>query len=56
MQRKSIIKNGWLCCGKCGHKLGKLVGDKLPTGLEIKCSSCKEINVVGEEKKDEKNI
>ena len=50
MQTKSKVKNGWVCCGKCGHKLGRLVGDKLPTGLEIKCSSCKEINIVEVEK------
>lgn len=55
MQRKSVLKDGWVCCGKCGHKLGRVVGDKPPTGVEIKCSSCKEINVVEEETKKDEN-
>jgi len=40
----------WIRCGKCGHKLGKIVGvwsdkNQLPA-LEIKCSSCKSLNYV----------
>ena len=59
---KAVIKedNGskWLCCGRCGHKLAKVMSDG--TGLvastesvtsrfgalEIKCSSCKELNLL----------
>ena len=43
---KAKVKDGWVVCGKCGHKLGRLIGEKSPKGLEIKCSSCKEINIV----------
>jgi phage FluMu protein Com len=39
--------NNWIRCGKCGHKLGRIIGagycDPAPI-LEIKCHSCKEIN------------
>lgn len=41
-----FIDNGWVVCGNCGHKLGKVVGEKSPTGIEIKCHSCKAINLV----------
>lgn len=43
---RAIIKDGWVCCAKCGHKLGRVTGKTLPTGIEIKCSSCKQLNVV----------
>lgn len=37
-----IDKTKWLRCGKCNHKMGRLMGGV--SGLEIKCHSCKEIN------------
>ena len=43
--RKAVIKDGWVVCSNCGHKLGRVVGKK-PTGIEIKCHSCKQLNVV----------
>lgn len=46
MLREAKIKGEWIVCGKCGHKLGRVVGDNPPKGLEIKCSSCKEINSI----------
>ena len=40
----------WIRCGKCGHKLGRAVGEWSPRNsfpaLEIKCHSCKELNYV----------
>lgn len=44
------IDNEWCRCAKCGHKLGKRIGDwgersALPA-LEIKCPSCKELNYI----------
>ena len=41
-------ENNWIRCGKCSHKLGRIVGDDKisPTPIiEIKCHSCKSINV-----------
>jgi hypothetical protein len=49
--RKALIKDGWVVCSKCGHKLGRVVGSQSPKGLEIKCHSCKEINLVDKCKK-----
>lgn len=43
---RAKIKDGWCVCAKCGHKLGRLTGEELPKGLEIKCSSCRAINLV----------
>lgn len=43
---RAKIKDNWVVCHKCGHKLARVVGDRPPKGLEIKCSSCKEINLV----------
>lgn len=43
---RAIVKDGWVTCGKCGHKLGRITGKTLPAGIEIKCHSCKELNVV----------
>ena len=45
--RKALIKDGWVVCSKCGHKLGRVIEGQLPKGLEIKCHSCKEINLIG---------
>lgn len=63
MLRAIRTTNGWVLCPKCGHKLAKLQGTILSTGtdakretsndtevkLEIKCTSCKEIVVIGKE-------
>ena len=49
-------ENGWIICGKCGHKLARIYNIpqapktcgkeqiKSPT-IEFKCTSCKTINV-----------
>ena len=44
--KKAMLNDSWVVCYKCGHKLGKMVGDELPTGIEIKCHSCKTLNLV----------
>lgn len=49
--KNAVLKDGWCVCVKCGHKLGRVVGDKPPIGLEIKCHSCKAINLVNKPKK-----
>lgn len=45
-EAKYIIMNkeGWVVCGKCGHKLFKSTGGGMVSGIEIKCHSCKELN------------
>lgn len=59
-QYKSIITaDGWILCAKCGHKLGRVMFGK-PTHnsysprhsgaiIEIKCHSCKALNIYGGE-------
>ena len=44
MTKARIDRESWARCGKCGHKLFKVdsLGD---SRLEIKCHSCKSINV-----------
>lgn len=44
--KNAVLDGEWVVCANCGHKLGRAVGDKPPTGIEIKCHSCKEINIV----------
>ena len=48
MVKSKIDENNWIRCGRCGHKLGKIVGvgscDPAPA-IEMKCHSCKELNV-----------
>lgn len=43
-----LDSEGWFRCAKCGHKLGRVVGDLGPVRMmpmiEIKCHSCKEID------------
>ena len=49
---RTNIDGGWIRCGKCGHKLGKIVGSGAGNpalALEIKCHSCKEINLIGQD-------
>ena len=43
------IDKEWFRCARCGHKLARMVGkwdmtQKMLPAVEIKCSSCKEIN------------
>lgn len=47
------IKDGWIVCAKCGHKLGKIISEN---EIEIKCSSCKELNNVKENEENEQNV
>lgn len=47
MQKARIDETNWIRCGKCNHKLGRLVGEGMcdPSPIvEIKCHSCKELN------------
>lgn len=50
-QYKSIITaDGWILCAKCGHKLARVLqGDESSTSnatvIELKCSSCKALNI-----------
>ena len=47
---KALNKDNWVLCGNCKHKLCRLLG-KMPTeALEIKCHSCKELNIIVEGK------
>lgn len=48
MQKARIDKDGWVRCGNCGHKMFKTSDNKLPSGIEIKCHSCKKINTTDE--------
>lgn len=51
--------DGWIICGKCGHKLARVMRDNIthnstPTSrsgaiIEIKCQSCKAPNIYGGE-------
>lgn len=40
----------WMRCGKCGHKLGKMVGTwpivQAMPAIEIKCHSCGSLNYI----------
>lgn len=50
-----ITADGWIICGKCGHKLARVMCDCVshitpPTGrtgsiLELKCQCCKALNI-----------
>ena len=45
---KALNKDNWVLCGNCKHKICRLLG-KMPTeALEIKCHSCKELNIIVE--------
>lgn len=54
--QKTKIKDEWVRCECCGHKLMKVVDlcDTCGGKLEIKCHSCKSINLIdfGKESKD----
>lgn len=45
MQHEIIIDGEWARCGKCRNKLFKWTGNDRPAHIEIKCHSCKAINV-----------
>ena len=49
--KSRIDEKGWLRCGKCSHTLGKIMkyGDMM---IEIKCHSCKTLNVCEGRKND----
>ncbi len=48
----AVIKDGWLVCGKCGHKFARVIGNidsgKSFLALEMKCHSCKTINYIND--------
>lgn len=44
-----IDENNWVRCGKCSHKLMKIVGAGICNSapiVEVKCHSCKELNIL----------
>ncbi len=49
--KNAMLDGEWVVCAECSHKLGRKVGDELPNGLEIKCHSCKTINLINKPKK-----
>lgn len=49
--KNAMLDGEWIVCANCGHKLGRKVGEKSPTGIEIKCHSCKVVNLVNKPKK-----
>ena len=54
-ENKAIVdKNNWIRCVNCGHKLGKVVKYEEKKGclVEIKCHSCKTINICYISKED----
>lgn len=46
--------NNWMRCVNCGHKLGKIVEQPKDNAcvVEIKCHSCKTINLISIFKED----
>ena len=52
--KNAVLDGEWIVCENCGHKLGRKVGEKSPTGIEIKCHSCKTVNLVNKPKKQAK--
>lgn len=45
MTNTILLKDGWIICGKCGHKLARSIGGVEAGTIEFKCSSCKEVNL-----------
>jgi len=41
--KKIKIEDNWARCGKCGHKLFRIVEGEVGS-IEVKCHSCKEVN------------
>lgn len=48
MQKAIKLTDGWVVCGKCGHKLTRTNGEGGSAVWSFKCMSCKEINEYGE--------
>lgn len=57
MQRYQSMttSDGWIICGKCGHKLARVMRDNITHNsypsrhsgaiIELKCQSCKALNI-----------
>lgn len=45
---KALNKDNWVLCGNCRHKLCRLLGEMPTEALEIKCPSCKKLNIIVE--------
>ena len=45
MQKIWYDEKGFARCGKCNRLLYKCLSGERPAGVEIKCHSCKELNV-----------
>ena len=45
MQKVLFVTEGWARCGQCRNKLFRWTGNGKPHGIEIKCHSCRTINV-----------
>lgn len=45
MQKIWYDERGFARCGKCNRLLYKCLAGERPAGVEIKCHSCKELNV-----------
>ena len=55
MTRAIIDEKNWIRCGECRHKLGKIVADcEFSPMIEIKCHSCKELNIFSKGVKEDK--
>lgn len=50
MANARLTKDNWFICARCGHKLGRAMGDwngmKGMPAIEIKCHSCKTLNYI----------
>lgn len=49
-------ENGNARCGKCNRLLFKRTNNSRISGVEIKCHSCKEINYIDNQKKDDYDL
>ena len=58
MQVMVRIENEWVRCGKCGHKLFKMTDPNkiMPDNIQIKCHSCKVLNVTNPDDTDYNTI
>ena len=52
MQKAIKLTDGWVICGKCGHKLARAYGEGGAV-WSFKCSACKEINEYSEGKDEQ---
>ena len=54
MQKAIKLTDGWVVCGKCGHKLARMRGE-CGSGViwSFKCTACKEINEYSEGKDEQ---